>query len=288
MITGATGFIGSRLLPLLRMKGEVFALVRGRPPDDYPEVHWVEQDLSKPLVYSRLPKDVDIIIHLAQSRFYKEFPEVAKDIFDINVRSTFELLEYSRKIGVNCFVYASSGGVYGLKFMKFGEKSPVNPPNFYQSSKYAAELLIRNYRGFFRTVIFRFFFVYGPGQEGMLIATLVQKVLRGETLTIEGNPGLRINPIYVDDAIRVFGPALDLPKSDLLNVAGEEKVTITDLVDMIEKLSGRKAIVGYTDADPQGALLGDNRRMKEVLKVHPRVPLLEGLKEMVRIQSSGD
>ena len=242
---------------------------------------WIEQDLTLPLEYSRLPEHVDAIFHLAQSRLYKRFPEGAKDVFDINVNSTFELLEYARKTGVQYFAFASSGGVYGYNYQKFAETEPVSPLDFYLSSKHTAEILNANYRKFFRTVIFRFFFVYGPGPEGLLIPTLLKKVLNGEPITIEGNPGLRINPIYVEDAVRVFESALYLRTSDLFNIAGDENLTITDLVKLMENIVGKKAIVKHTDHNPQHDLIGDNTRMKEVLGVYPKTSLLEGLSHML-------
>jgi len=281
-MTGATGFLGSRLVRTLQKKHDIFGLIRRQPGEhDPPGVHWIEQDLTKALEYSGLPKNVDAIIHLAQSKSYKQFPEGAKDIFDINVKSTFELLEYARKTGAENFVSASTGGVYGYSYEKFAETDPVNPLNFYLSSKHTAELLIANYRQFFRTVVFRFFFVYGPGQKGMLIPTLLRKVLDGETIITEGNPGLRINPIYVEDAIRVFEPALHLQTSDLFNIAGNENVTITDLVKLMERISGKKAHIKHTGIDLHGDLVGDNTRMKEVLKVNPQVTLLDGLSKMI-------
>jgi nucleoside-diphosphate-sugar epimerase len=114
----------------------------------------------------------------------------------------------------------------------------------------------------------------------MLIPTLVSKVLNGQTIMIEGNPGLRINPIYIDDVIRVFDPALQIPRSDLFNVAGDEIVTITDLVKLIEKVSGKRALLHQTDVNPGGDLVGDNTRMKEVLGVYPKTLLIEGLRQM--------
>ena len=282
LITGANGFIGAHLVCILRERHEIFGLVRKVSNEsDSRDVHWIEQDLTKPLEYSGLPKHVDAIIHLAQSKQYKKFPDGAKDVFDINVYSTFELLEYARKTDIQHFLFASSGGIYGYSYEKFVETDPVSPLNFYFSSKHTGELLIANYRQFFCTVVFRFFFVYGPGQKGMLIPTLVSKALNGQTIMIEGNPGLRINPIYVEDAIRVFERALHLQTSDLFNVAGDENVTITDLVKLIEKVSGKNAMVKYISRDPQGDLVGDNTRMKEVLGVYPKTSLRDGLSHML-------
>jgi nucleoside-diphosphate-sugar epimerase len=235
-----------------------------------------------PLDYSRMPGQVDAVIHLAQSKFYREFPTKAEDIFAINIHSTFALLEYARKVGANCFIFASTGGVYGYSYENFAETDPVSPLNFYLSSKYSAELLIANYQQFFRTVVYRFFFVYGPGQKGMLIPSLLDRMQKGETILIEGNPGIRINPIYVADAVRVFEPAFELKYSSLFNVAGDEIVTITDVVSLLEKVVGKQASVEYVDRRVNGDLIGDNRRMKEVLGILPRVSLFEGSHSMIK------
>jgi nucleoside-diphosphate-sugar epimerase len=63
----------------------------------------------------------------------------------------------------------------------------------------------------------------------------------------------------------------------LFNLAGDESVTITALVDLIGELSGVEPIVEHRDNDPGGDLLGDNRRMKEVLGVTPQTSLRNGL-----------
>jgi len=283
LITGAAGFIGSHLISTLRGKHELFGLVRPKPAGERPAgVKWLEHDLSQPMDQARLPGRLDAIIHLAQSRHYREFPEQAKNIFDVNINGTFQLLEYARQTSVRCFILASTGGVYGYSYEKFFETDPVNPLNFYLSSKYTGELLLANYQSYFKTIVFRFFFVYGPGQKGMLISNLFHKVIHGERITIEGNPGLCINPIYLEDAIRVFEPALDLQASALFNVAGDESVTITTLVRIMEGICRKQASIGYKAVHASGNLLGDNSRIKEVLGITPKVSLQEGLKRMVQ------
>jgi UDP-glucose 4-epimerase len=282
LITGASGFIGRRLVSSLCARHELVALVRPKTPiEKLARVNWLEHDLSQPLDQARFPDRVDAIIHLAQSRHYREFPEGGKDIFDVNIRSTFQLLEYARRVGVKHFLFASSGGVYGYSYERFVETDPVNPLNFYLSSKYTSELLIANYQPFFHTVVFRFFFVYGPGQKGMLIPNLMGKVREGKQITIEGDPGLRINPIYIEDALRVFETALQLPSSALFNVAGDEIVTITELVGLIETVSGKPALIQHKGANPVGDLVGDNSRLKKVLGVYPGTPLLQGFRRML-------
>jgi nucleoside-diphosphate-sugar epimerase len=274
-------------------------------------MEWFEGDFCEPFDFSNLPPKIDVIIHLAQSKFYRQFPDKAGDIFDVNVQGTFRLLEYARIAKAESFIFASTGGVYGYGAKKFLETDPVNPGNFYGISKLACELLLKAYEPFFRTVIFRFFFVYGPGAKKMLIPGLWNKVKTGETLTIKGdsglhiNPiyvgdavrdkvktgetltikgdsGLHINPIYVGDAVRVIDAALEPFVSGIFNVAGDEVVTIRELIGLVEQVVGKKASIKRMEDQEPVDLVGDNTRMKELLNVRPEIPLREGLRNMVR------
>jgi UDP-glucose 4-epimerase len=275
LVTGASGFIGRRLVAALAGRHELVALARDEA--DLPEnVDAVVADLSEPLAKA-LPSRIDSVIHLAQSRRYREFPEGAPDVFSVNVQGTFNLLEYARRAGAQSFVFTSTGGIYGYSYERFVESDPVSPLNFYFSSKYSAELLLANYQRFFSTIVLRPFFVYGPGQQRMLIPTLIDRVTAGERVTVEGQPGLRINPIYVDDAVRVFEPALAHEGAGLFNVAGNEAITITDLVHLIAELAGRPAQISHADNNLAGDLLGDNSQMREVLGVTPTTALWDGL-----------
>ncbi len=285
LISGGTGFLGQHLLRLLAGEHVLYALARSVQDRVGSErVHWIAQDLTQPLDYQKLPAQIDGVLHLAQSRHYREFPEMVEDILEVNIHGTLRLLEYARKAKAQHFVYASSGGVYGHSYEKFVETHPVNPLNFYLSSKYSSELFVANYRQFFCTSVLRCFFVYGPGQQGMLVSNLLSQVRDGKTVTIQGNPGIRINPIYVTDAARAFAAALHTTAHGLFNVAGDETVTITDLVQMIADAHGVHALLKYAEASG-GDLMGDNAMMKSVLDVHPTVCLRDGVASMVRSDS---
>jgi UDP-glucose 4-epimerase len=276
LATGANGFVGRRLLEKHAGEYELFALARTRGPD-LPGVEWIEHDLGEPLAHARLPAQIDAVVHLAQSRRYREFPEGARDMFEVNARSTFELLEYARDAGARSFVFTSSGGVYRPSREPLTETDPVEPSSFYFSSKYASELLIAAYAAFFATVVLRPFSVYGPGQERMLVPSLIERVANGDVVTVEGDPGLRINPIYVDDAVRVFEPALRLSGSGVFNVAGDEAVTLTELVELIGDVVGRPPTMEHTPRASAGDLVAETTRMRETLGVVPQVSLREGL-----------
>lgn len=278
LVTGAAGFVGTHLLKRLESEHELFPIVRRTPDSTRP---WIEQDLTQPLDLARLPERIDAVIHLAQSPRYREFPEGAADVYDVNVHSTFRLLEYARGAGAQSFLLASSGGVYGYSYETLVETSPTRPLNFYLTSKHLAEALVGNYQAFFATVVLRFFFVYGPGQERMLVPTLIEKVLKGDQISIAGRPGQRINPIHVADAVEVFSPALELARSDIFNIAGDEIVSIRELVGVIEEATCESAHVRHVEPEHAGDLVADNSRMKQMLGVRPRTSLLEGIHSML-------
>ena len=91
-----------------------------------------------------------------------------------------------------------------------------------------------NYQAFFRTVVFRFFFAYGPGQEGMVVPTLLEKVRKGDQISIAGRPGNGSTPSTSPTSSRILPKALELEQSDMLNVAGDEIVSVRELVSVIE------------------------------------------------------
>jgi nucleoside-diphosphate-sugar epimerase len=228
-----------------------------------------------------LPRKLDAVIHLAQSRFYKQFPDKAADVFAVNVYGTFQLLEYARQVEVEHFVFASSGGVYGYGSRPFVEGDPTDPPNFYLCSKCAAEQLVSGYRSFFRTAILRLFAVYGPGQREMLVAALAHRIENGEPVTIEGNPGLRLSLTYIEDVVDAVEAALVLPTPELINVAGDEDLTISELAQLIADVADRPLEVRYVPGGPPGGLVADNSRMREVLRVQPRTPVRRGLSSVI-------
>jgi UDP-glucose 4-epimerase len=281
LVTGAGGFLGRHLVAALGPRHDLVALTRRTPPPELESAaRWVRCDLRE-LDTSVLPERVDAVIHLAQSSRYREFPDGAEDMFAVNVASTFALLEYARAASASAFVLASTGGIYGRSEVPVRETDAPHPTSFYFRSKLAAEALLEGYADEFRTLAFRFFFIYGPGQQRMLIPTLAAQVAARAEIVIEGDPGLRVNPIYVDDATRVFESALSAGVSGTFNVAGDEQVTISELVELIGDAVGERPRVRHEAAQLEGDLVADVTRMRDELGVRPQVPLADGLRSLV-------
>ena len=283
LLTGATGFIGRHVLALLAEDHDIVVIAR-RAPDDALAGHatWILQDLAAGLDVTRLPARVDAVVHLAQSERFRDFPAGAVDVVAVNVAAAAALADYAQAAGARRFVLCSSGGVYGFRHGPAHEDDPPAPASFYQASKHAAEVLLAPYAALLQTVVLRPFFVYGAGQRRMLVAGLAERVLAGETVTIDGDPGLRVNPIHVSDAARAIVAAIaaDAPGA-VVNVAGAETVTLTQLVTALGTAAGVKPRIVHAGEGPPADLLGDNARMRERLGVTPRVTLRDGLEGVV-------
>jgi nucleoside-diphosphate-sugar epimerase len=275
LVTGATGSIGSRLVERLAPANQVFAVSRRGGPERE-GVEWIKADLSEPLDRGALPGSIDAIAHLAQSERYRDFPEGALDVFAVNVQSTAALLEYARGAGARSFVLASTGGCYAPGPDPVTEETALITPGPYFRSKRMAELLVENYADQLGGGILRLFFAYGPGGK-LLVSRLASRILAGEEIVIEGDPGMAMNPIYVDDAAAAVEAALGLTEQSTINVAGDEVLRIRDLVERLSAAIGREAIVS-PGGDSPGDLVADTSRMRSQLGIRPEVDLERGLR----------
>jgi nucleoside-diphosphate-sugar epimerase len=279
LTAGASGFVGRRLIAEIGRKHELYALTRRAPPDEIAGLAtWIEQDLREPL--AGLPARIDGVVHLAQSPRYKDFPDGAEDVYAINVHSTFRLLEWARDAGAQTFVLVSTGGLYAFSPDPVDETSAISPGGFYFRSKLAAEHILGAYAELLRPVILRPFFVYGEGQQRMLIARLAEQIVRGEEIVVDGDPGLRINPLHVDDMVRVFEPALTGSLSGVVNVAGPDAVSVSALVALLGEAIGIEPVVRHTPASVDGDLVAATDRMRLELGVTPQVGLAEGVRRV--------
>ncbi len=158
------------------------------------------------------------------------------------------------------------------------EDDSPRPGNFYAVSKLVGEQVVDQFRDVLTVASLRFFFIYGPGQRNMLVPGLLETVPLGRPVPIAGEEGIRINPIYVDDAARAVAGALVLEQSGVFNVAGLEIVSIADIARVLAAELGVEP--EFTHGPTQADLIADTRRMREHLSI-PAVGVAEGLRRLV-------
>ena len=282
LLTGAGGLIGRKVAELLRPHAELLAIVRDAamlPPD----VEVIAADLADPGFLKRLPPRMDAVIHLAQSPSFADFPAAALPVFQVNVAALVSMLDWAVKAGVRKFVHASTGGVYGRGPNPFREEDPVRlegPLAFYVGTKSAAEQLAGAYGGNFDVTALRFFFVYGPGQKAsMLMPRLVRAVAAGEPVSLAGEDGMRLNPVYVDDAASSVVAALSLKGSAVVNVAGGEVLSMREIANLIGEAVNKVPLFRQTGEAGGGDVIGDIARMRTLLHA-PGVDFRNGIKSI--------
>lgn len=245
-ITGGSGFLGRSLVARLLAAGhQVWALARSpQAVAAMPAgVQVVMGDMAS-LPVASLPAGMDAVVSLAQSEHFRNFPDRALDVFDVNVRGQLLLLDWAQRHGVKGYLMASSGGIYGPKAQPYVVEDQMlavdSPLGFYLGTKLSAEVLFQNYRKLFQTgVILRPFFIYGPGQGAdMLVSRLIVSVREGRPVQLQGADGLKMNPVFVSDAAAAFEAALGLEGFRVLNVAGPEVVSLRALCERIGQQTG--------------------------------------------------
>jgi nucleoside-diphosphate-sugar epimerase len=292
LITGAGGFVGKRLTAAMASAGhDVVALVHtpplGRDIEYFnsPRIVTIAADLAT-FDPATLPSGIEGVIALAQSSHFREFPERARQVFDVNVTANLRLLDWAVRSGVRRFVLASSGGIYGGKLgAQFHETDvfPVSSPlGFYLGSKLSAEIVFQNYRHFFDcAVIVRPFFIYGPAQRpDMFVARIVHSVRDGRPITLQGPEGLRINPIHVDDAVHAFARALGVMESRIVNIAGGDILSLRSLAEMASRHLGKAPVYHAAEGDPVD-YVADIALARQLLDLQPRA-FADGLADMMR------
>ena len=283
----SNGLIGRNVCnKLVQLNYSVKALIRDKKNSLLEGVDYITADLSDNNFVNQLPEDVDYILHLSQSNKFRDFPKYANDIFSVNVKSTAILLDYARKVGVQKFIYTSSGGVYGNSSKPFNENAPLVKPGklgFYLGSKASAEILVQSYSEIFQVTIIRPFFVYGPGQKkAMLIPRILDNIANRKSIFIQGKDGISINPIHVKDASSAIIKSMMIDKNSIYNIGGPEILTIREIAEIFAKYLRKKPIFKNVSGENLN-LIADIELMKKELIV-PTIKLKNSINDVNNFQ----
>jgi nucleoside-diphosphate-sugar epimerase len=232
------------------------------------------------------PAQIDAVVHLAQSRRFRDFPDGAKDVFGVNVHATARLLDYALRAGATHFVYASSGGLYRRDEAPLTENAPLEllgDLGFYLGSKAAAEILSQGYASLLTVIILRPFFIYGPGQgRDMLIPRIFDSVKDGRVVRLDGQNGLLINPVHVEDAAAAVIGATKLGQGAVINVAGPETLSLLEIALSVGERLGSLPTFEQT-GQASRSLVGSIDLMAELLH-YPQRRLRDSIDDIARVQ----
>lgn len=248
LLTGATGFIGSRLLPLLLKEGwQVLALVHTRPLTE--ELHlpgvevYVGEILSKGSL-AAVPGPIDAICHCAA--YVPEDhrnPDAAERCMQVNAIGTLNLLLFAEERGVARFVYSSTAVVYAPSFEGLITEShltyPCHKATVYAASKLAGELFVEHYRQTrgLQAVSLRYGSVYGPGMRSReVVARFMARAATGMPIEVLDGGIASADFVYVDDVAWTIMRALSEGNSEIYNVGSGRSTTILELAHSVAEV----------------------------------------------------
>jgi UDP-glucose 4-epimerase len=114
----------------------------------------------------------------------------------------------------------------------------------------------------------------------MLIPRLIDSVRNGRTVILQGTDGIRLNPIFVDDASMAVCRALELTSSHTINVAGPEVLSMREIGALIGQVVGREPVFDIDQNAAPRHLSGDISKMCDIIGP-PRIRFMDGLRSMV-------
>ncbi len=305
-VTGAAGFVGSRLSKALVARGDTvvgldnFNDYYGR---DHKDRHLadllplagfrlVEGDLRdaaglRDLFGRERPDAVAHLAGMAAVRYSVEHPLLYADV---NVQGSVNLLDAARLAGnkPTC-VLASTGSVYGRDTpVPFKEDAAADHPLApYPASKRAMELFAHSYAHLYGlpVTVVRFFNVYGPhGRPDMMPWQWTLKILAGQPLSLYNGGNMKRDWTYVDDIVDGLLLAIDkrLP-NEILNLGCASPVANLAFVSILERLLGKKATIVDAPVPASEPLItyADVTKAREMLGYEPKVPVAEGLRRFV-------
>lgn len=305
LVTGAGGFIGSRLTArLVELGAKVRALVHYNSRNDWallellpPEVKAALEicpgDITDPFWTLRQVEGCEVIFHLAALIAIPYSYTAAGQFLAVNCGGTLNLLEAARLVGVERFIHTSTSETYGAaQYAPMDEKHPLRGQSPYAASKIGADKLVESFHLSFGVpaATIRPFNTYGPGQSARaVIPTIISQGLDGELIRL-GLLTPRRDLTYVDDTVAAFLKIASEPTAvgEVVNVGSGTALSIGELAERIIALLGSGRRVGFDQARmrPPASevmeLVCDNRKARSLLGWQPRVSLEEGLLETIR------
>jgi UDP-glucose 4-epimerase len=265
-ITGASGFLGSALLPHLHQAGGGYsfrALTRtlhaeqASPPSG---VSWMQGDLVSPRACAELVEDADVVIHLAHVNTPLTSDAHLPSDAAANLVPMLNLLQAIRSAKRRPHVVlASSGGALyrgADERQPLSESAPTLPVTSYGVQKLAQEhyLRIGAEQGWLTATVLRIGNPYGillpPERRQGFIGVALNSLREGRPIRIFGNEENVRDYIHLDDMCRMFELVLE-PKDgfDVVNVGSGKGHSVREIVDLIERIADQPVPVERVPSD---------------------------------------
>ena len=240
LVTGGCGFVGSVLVGRLLNAGHKVKVVDTQWFGNFLHTHPNLINIKKDTRHIEVDdlKDINTIIHLAN---IANDPSVELNptlSWEVNVLATQQLAEKAKQSGIEQFMFASSGSVYGLKTEeKVTEDLELVPISVYNKTKMIAERVLTSYANDFRVQCIRPATVCGWSPRMRLdvsVNMFTWQAIKSRCINVFGGNQVRPN-IHIQDMISAYEFFIDNNQleSGFYN-AGFENISILDIAKKVQ------------------------------------------------------
>jgi UDP-glucose 4-epimerase len=288
-VTGASGFIGSCLVPRLLEAGVAVRSLQfpGEQNRIPPGVAVVPGDLADLDAVAAAMCDSRIVFHLGGIASAVVAEQAPYEAMRANTLGAGNVMEAARRAGAAHVVILSTAHVYGIpRALPLTEDQPFAPLSVYASTKLAGDTLaLAYYRNLGVPVsVLRAFNVYGPGQRtAAIIPTIVEQAVRSGTVHVR-DPRPRRDFVYVDDIVdAMIAAAVSAAAGGEMLLASGSAVSVRSLVGAVLAIVNGSSEPDFadTESDNSDCVYGSAERARNALGWRPRVDLATGLRRTV-------
>jgi len=287
LITGSESFIGKQLISQLKMLDcNIIGFDSVSPTN--PDYEFHQTDIRDPEIYKLIPRDTDVLIHLAALSRDPDCKNKAVECFDVNVMGTLNLIKAAHLQKVKQFIFASSEWVYD-KFIESEEKNEdseiniVNHNSEYALSKLVTESNLRQQYndGFCNVTILRFGIIYGPRKSNWSAVESILNQVKNKDKVLVGSLKTGRRFVHVSDIVRGITSSFGLKGFNIINLSGNQINTLKDIIDMSQKVLNKKIEVFESNPEQISIRNPSNLKAKKIINWEPQIDLKSGLESLL-------
>jgi UDP-glucuronate 4-epimerase len=307
LITGGAGFIGSHLVDYYLADSKYSKVIcidnLTLPTESSDKKENIKHNLKNPklIFYKEDIKNTkkieeifqkekpNVVVHVAAIADTRNAVLEPQKYIDTNITGTLNLLESSKNLGVDKFIFFSSSSVYGNK-----NKAPfteVMQADFaispYGATKKAGEVLTHTYTHNFKlpVAVLRVFNAYGPRMRpGLVLYKWVKAILAGESIEMSGKGLRKRDYTYVGDIVTAVEKSIN-KKIDyqVLNIGNSNPLSLKELLKITEKVLSLKAVVVSRESHKSSVELthADTSKAKKIINWQPKTSFETGIHNFV-------
>lgn len=233
LITGASGFLGTKLIEMYSSKAEILGTYFDHPREELVSLDVTDSSQTNDLVTRFCP---DVIIHTIALSDPDVCEQRKDDAERINHLGTKNIVDACRRVKAR-LDYISTVYVFDGDKGDYSEEDIPNPVNWYGETKLRAEMEVMSLP---RWGIYRFDKLYGYNGKG-LPNDLLSKIIADER--IEANDNFIRQPLLVDDMGSALQKMQELEVNGILHLAGPDKISKYELTLRLARLLGKEYLI---------------------------------------------